>query len=257
MSKAIKDLKSGNYEVVDNQGVSVTTHFIECLEKEFADLETKLAESEKKILELQEDSIRDNQIYNEQLAEQSDLIYHLKRQLNCDYYKPCQRCKNPYGSSQFPSKDENGKEIYICSNCNEKELFYEPLIKQLEDQNDRLIKERDDANLKLSKLLQRVSEQNEEIENLNKEWVQSIHDWKEIIKKKDKQIAELEEHDMAFHNQLAVEQLEKVKDSVLDFSNGYWRYFAKNGEEYMKYSDLESCLKEYIDDPIKQLKEGK
>ena len=44
MSKTIENLKSGNYSVVDNQGVSVTIHFVECLEKEFADLEAKLAE---------------------------------------------------------------------------------------------------------------------------------------------------------------------------------------------------------------------
>ena len=49
-SKIIENLESGNYEVVDNQGVSVTQHFIECLEKEFTDLEAKLAESEKKHL---------------------------------------------------------------------------------------------------------------------------------------------------------------------------------------------------------------
>ena len=48
MNKIIENIKSGNYEVVDNQGVSVTTHFIECLEEEFADLEAKLAESEEK-----------------------------------------------------------------------------------------------------------------------------------------------------------------------------------------------------------------
>ena len=50
MSKTIENLKSGNYKVVDNQGVSVTQHFIEYLEKEFADLEAKLAESEKKFI---------------------------------------------------------------------------------------------------------------------------------------------------------------------------------------------------------------
>ena len=46
VSKIIENLKSGNYEVVDNQGVSVTRHFTQCLEKEFADLEAKLTESE-------------------------------------------------------------------------------------------------------------------------------------------------------------------------------------------------------------------
>ena len=47
MNKIIDSIKSGNYEVVDNQGVSVTGNFTQCLEKEFADLEAKLAESEK------------------------------------------------------------------------------------------------------------------------------------------------------------------------------------------------------------------
>ena len=42
MSKTIENLKSGNYEVVDNQGVSVTNHFIECLEKELFVLEEQL-----------------------------------------------------------------------------------------------------------------------------------------------------------------------------------------------------------------------
>lgn len=47
MSKTIDNIKCGNYEVVDNQGVSITRHFTQCLEKEFADLEAKLEEKEK------------------------------------------------------------------------------------------------------------------------------------------------------------------------------------------------------------------
>ena len=50
MSKTLENLRTGKYEVVDNQGVSVTQHFIECLEKEFADLEAKLKESENKFI---------------------------------------------------------------------------------------------------------------------------------------------------------------------------------------------------------------
>lgn len=49
VSKIIENLKSGNYEVVDNQGVSVIVHFVECLEKEFTDLEAKIAEKDKEI----------------------------------------------------------------------------------------------------------------------------------------------------------------------------------------------------------------
>ena len=46
MNKIIDNIKSGNYEVADNQGVSVTGHFTQCLEKEFAYLEAKLAEKD-------------------------------------------------------------------------------------------------------------------------------------------------------------------------------------------------------------------
>lgn len=53
MNKIIDNIKSGNYEVVDNQGVSVTGHFTQCLEKEFADLEAKLEEKDKQIKELE------------------------------------------------------------------------------------------------------------------------------------------------------------------------------------------------------------
>lgn len=38
MSKTIENLKNGNYSVVDNQGVSVTGHFVKCLEKEIEQL---------------------------------------------------------------------------------------------------------------------------------------------------------------------------------------------------------------------------
>ena len=49
MSKIIENIKSRNYEVVDNKGVSITAHFTQYLEKEFADLEAKLAEKDKEI----------------------------------------------------------------------------------------------------------------------------------------------------------------------------------------------------------------
>lgn len=55
MNKIIDNIKSGNYEVVDNQGVSVTGHFTQCLEKEFANLEAKLAEKEKELKQIKLD----------------------------------------------------------------------------------------------------------------------------------------------------------------------------------------------------------
>ena len=53
--------------------------YVNDLEKQIADLEAKLAEEDKKILELQEDSIRVNQIYNEELAEKDNEIEKYKQ----------------------------------------------------------------------------------------------------------------------------------------------------------------------------------
>ena len=72
MSKIIDNIKCGNYEVVDNQGVSVTRHFTQCLEKEFADLEAKLTEiTKEKIQEIRKqvcDEIR-------QKLKEAELMY--------------------------------------------------------------------------------------------------------------------------------------------------------------------------------------
>lgn len=74
MSKTLENLRTGKYEVVDNQGVSVTQHFIECLEKEFADLEAKLAEKDEQIK-------RRIAVYEKQFIEQTNENCELKQQL--------------------------------------------------------------------------------------------------------------------------------------------------------------------------------
>lgn len=165
----------------------------------------------------------------EYIADLEAKLAEKEEKLNSDWYKICPRCNNPYGASQFPSKDENGKEIYVCSNCNEKELFYEPLIKQLEDQNDRLIKQRDDANLKLSKLLQRVSEQNEEL--ANRPTIEDMY---------PPQMIKLANQDKI---SFAVEQLEQIKKiyNEYDYSSTHTTY-------EVLYQ---------LNRKIKQLKEGK
>lgn len=94
---------------------------------------------------------------------------------------------------------------------------------------------------------------------------------------KDRQIADLEaklaekEEELKYYETLlkrqcseckdqdkisfAIEQLEKVKDDLLDISSPYWQYFAKSGDAFMTYEDVEQWTKEFIDNQIKQLKE--
>ena len=81
------------------------------------------------------------------------------------------------------------------------------------------------------------------------EQTDEIYKLKQQLAEKEKQIAELEEHDKIYHNQLAVEQLEKVKADI----NTY------NKEHCFLSTEIDTCNKsiEIIDNQIKQLKEGK
>jgi hypothetical protein len=63
-------------------------------------------------------------------------------------------------------------------------------------------------------LTEQLAEKEKEIEAINKEFIQSIKDWKSLVEKKNKDIVELEEHDKLFHNQLAIAELEKVKEFI-------------------------------------------
>jgi hypothetical protein len=51
----------------------------------------------------------------------------------------------------------------------------------------------------------------------------------------------------------AIEQLEKTKYNLLDVSNGWWLCF-KDGTQYMTHRELEGCVKEVIDNQIKEFR---
>ena len=103
MNKIIDNIKSGNYEVVDNQGVSVTGHFTQCLEKEFADLEAKLAESEEKckkayqegLLQKQFDKDMEIEQLKQQLVEKEKELKQIK--LDLGMFKSVNEFINEYG----------------------------------------------------------------------------------------------------------------------------------------------------------------
>lgn len=65
---------------------------------------------------------------------------------------------------------------------------------------------------------------------------------KQQLTEKEKDIAELEEQDGVYHNQLAIEQLEKVKEFLF--------------EQNIEITRLNK-ISDFIDNQIKQLKEGK
>jgi uncharacterized coiled-coil protein SlyX len=154
---------------------------------------------------------------------------------------------------------ENG--VYIIAQAKDKSLKIEK-NKQIADLEAKLAEKEHSIEM----LNQHLTDKAIEIERLGEELAEKE---KEIDKLEDKLhhyyeetlnkgICGLCDHLRGeYKADFAISQLEKAKDSILDFSNGYWRFFIKNGEQYMLYSDLEGCLNEYIDQPIKELKEKK
>lgn len=78
--------------------------------------------------------------------------------------------------------------------------------------------------------------------------------WEGELNYKNK-IAELEQELAELKQQLhdsPKKIVEEIKDCLLDFSNGWWRYFMTDGCEYMLSSDLQGCLDEIIDTILKK-----
>lgn len=143
MNKIIENLKSGNYEVVDNQGVSVTENFTQCLEKEFADqtdlienLKQQLTDTEeqnKRVLEKLELIVRANQELEQKLAESKN---SLKRTIE-HYEKYC-------------SEINHQNVMLYASACNAQQASRDKIlftIEQLEKVKEFFLKEHRDEEM--------------------------------------------------------------------------------------------------------------
>lgn len=99
------------------------------------------------------------------------------------------------------------------------------------------------------------------VELFDKKQHENYEQFCEIMQLKQ-QLAETEEsynNTMRYLNKTRSELLNlpkkivsEIKDCLLDFSNGWWRYFMTDDCEYMLSSDLQGCLDEIIDTILKK-----
>ena len=108
------------------------------------------------------------------------------------------------------------------------------IICKLLNQQDKRIKELEETNKELEIKLDKCGTELVNAENLvsyleneNQQLKQQLHDLPKNI-------------------------VEEIRDCLLDFSNGWWRYFMTDGCEYMLSSDLQGCLDEIIDTILKK-----
>lgn len=87
------------------------------------------------------------------------------------------------------------------------------------------VKQLDDLILENSKLKQQIAEMQNTIDEINREFVQAVHDWKTLCKKKDKEISKLQASCQQDKIQLAIQELEEVEKAcfnqkeLVDFGN--------------------------------------
>lgn len=182
---------------------------IQKLAKERNQLKQQLKEKDNKIqvLEKQRNNYRHKRNeYRKQLKPIKQQLAESEEQLKSSWYEICPRCGNPYGASQFVR--ENGE--VICSNCMKIEEIYEPLINQLEDQNDRLINERDNAILQLAEKAEFLKKQKELFETVDRE----LYLTKDTLKHHTNIYNSLVESRYQDKISFAVEQLEWLKNKI-------------------------------------------
>lgn len=100
-----------------------------------------------------------------------------------------------------------------------------------------------ECNMQLVDLQKQLEEKQNTINEINREFVQAVHDWKTLCEKKDKEIEKLKQQntllenengklattsiidkyreaqkEVSFGKQLAIQELEKVKDFICDYS---------------------------------------
>ncbi len=153
MSKYFNGDKLGSYE--DSPITYVHNNMEEKFNKIIADLEAKLAESEKKILELQEDSIRDNMRYIEELAEKEKEIERLNLEFETqeDWQEKWQKLydetcnlnqdKISFALEQLEKVKENIKKVPITDydlSRNFEKMYKQDAIRQIDKQIEQLKK---------------------------------------------------------------------------------------------------------------------
>ena len=183
-------------------------------------------------------------------------------------YGMCDKCYKDYQCKQYPFKkgiyDMQEEIQQLKQQLAEKDIRIEELECQFAYECE--------CNMQLVDLQKQLEEKQKTIDEINKEFVQAVHDWKTLCAEKDKEIEKLKQQntllenengklttelimdkykkaqkEVSFGKQLAIQELEKVKELLLD-------EYKKYPIVYDKTNDIVAGVNEIIDQQIKELK---
>ena len=126
---------------------------------------------------------------------------------------------------------------------------------------------RDNKNDDIINAIERLNEQDKRIKELEEELAKQKEKYDKLYGcyKKTSNEDLYDKYRLAEETQQLKQQLhdlpkkivKEIRDDLLDFSNGWWRYFMTDGCEYMLSSDLQGCLDEIIDTILKKYGGGR
>lgn len=100
----------------------------------------------------------------------------------------------------------------------------------------------------ITNLKQQLAEKQNTINEINKEFVQAVHDWKTLCAEKDKEISKLQASCQQVKTQLAIQELAEIERLLYES-----HYKEIDNKYYAEYEDINSL----IDSRIKALEELK
>ena len=173
----------------------------------------------------------------------------------------------------------------LCPNCYD---YFKQLKQQLDEKDKEIahLKEKDNYHLRyelagadetITNLKQQLAEKQNTINEINKEFVQAVHDWKALCAEKDKEIEKLKQQytilenengklttelimdkykkaqkEVSFGKQLAIQELEKLRNDIWELDIG--DYYFQNGGILENIKIKRADVLKLIDQQIKELK---
>ena len=195
---------------------------------------------------------------------------------NCyDYFKQLKQqleeYKNEGNTSTVNSWDEMLKNckncgLNECIGCEYTQTCVQNIKQQLAEKDKEIahLKEKDNYHLRyelagadeiIANLRQQLAEKQNTIDEINKEFVQAVHDWKTLCAEKDKDISKLQASCQQIKTQLAIQELEKVKKRLLEESKRYPIVYDITDDLVGGAIDKDKTF-EIIDNQINELKKG-
>ena len=188
---------------------------------------------------------------NRQNVEEHKPVYCTLAGTECEYLGKVEELQQQLAEKDCRIEELEGQFAYECE-CNKQLVDLQKQLAEKDKEINSLIvdyeKRISQEQELMSNMEHRLAEKQNTIDEINKEFVQAVHDWKALCAKKDEEIEDCKRNELYEENmkilavknqtQLAIQELEKVKNFV-DGRTYCANYIKKRIKELKGEKDVE------------------